>query len=265
MGDPDVVKFMNQNFSSEPVTVPLLRTTGDGDCFLRSILQSVIVNDYVTGNELHFKHIFSTNFIKEVEQELNLTTPYPYVEFNINNITESYTQKYAQPFLRILRSALIDKARVFFRDNQMCLESKDEWEKAKNDYKSECFDYLISYTSHIIKRHLIIFDQQSGQIIPQSGNAFAEGGTGNVVNITPILLARIVLGNNSSHYQILKPTNLQYWRSYISRKMKIPNNDEIIQECLRHKIFIKIMMVSINNFCFVSYLGHQKPLPYNIK
>ncbi len=230
MGDPDVVKFMNQNFSSEPVTVPLLRTTGDGDCFLRSILQSVIVNDYVTGNELHFKHIFSTNFIKDVEQELNLTTPYPYVEFNINNITESYTQKNAQPFLKILRYALIDKARVFFRDNQMCLESKDEWEKAKNDYKSECFDYLISYTSHIIKRHLIIFDQQSGQIIPQSGNAFAEGGSGNVVNITPILLARIVLGNNSSHYQILKPTNLQYWRSYVSRKLKIPNNDEIMQD-----------------------------------
>ncbi len=213
MGDPAVKAFMRKCFPSEPVEVPLLRTVGDGDCFLRSILQDVYINGYVTGNEAHIKSIFST--------------------FDLDSMPVSATQESAQPFLRTLRCALIDKAKLFFHNKQILrLESEIEWEGAKSDYKDPMFDYLISFTSHIVQRHLLIFDEESTKIIVQSGNAFDEEGTKNVVNNTPILLARISLGNHGGyHYQILKSKNSQYWRSYVCSELQIPNKCENIQEC----------------------------------
>ena len=232
MGDPFVEAFMRRCFSSEPVEVPLLRTVGDGDCFLRSILQNGFIDGYVPGNEKHIKNIFSTNYIKEIEHELNTT--YRTVIFSLDSISVSATQESAQIFLRTLRYALIDKARLFFNNKQiLCLdlESESQWERAKDDHNDQMFDYLISFTSHIVQRHLLIFDEESKKIIFQSGNAFQEDGTKNVVNNTPILLARVVLGNSSFHYQILKSKNSQYWNSYVCRELGIPNTCEIIEEC----------------------------------
>ncbi len=241
MADQAVVKLLKKHFPNEPVTVPTLKTTGDGHCFLRSILQDIFIGGYVSGNESHFKHIFSTKFIREVEQELNLTTPYPLVQFNIDDLSESSTKEDAEPFLKILRFALIDKAKVFFRENKiLCLSDESEWELPKKYDTDWLFDLLISFTAHVIKRHLLIFNEDLGKIVFQSGNAYDKN---NVVNNTPILLARIKISNTSFHYQILKSKNSQYWISYVYREMKLPYNDEIIQECLRHIILYKILAV----------------------
>ncbi len=231
MGDPAVEAFMKKCFSSKPVEVPLLRTLGDGECFLRSILQDVIINGFVTGNKNHIKNIFSTNFIKEIEQELNTT--YRPVIFSLDSLSVSSTQQSAQIFLNTLRHALIDKAKLFFHNKKILyLESESQWEGAKSDHNDPMFDYLISFTSHIVQRHLLIFDEESNKIICQSGNVFKEGGTKNVVNNTPILLARILLGNHSSyHYQILKSKNSPYWSYYVCKELQIPNKCESIQEC----------------------------------
>ena len=214
-----------KNFSGLPVIIPSLETFGDGDCFLRSLLQHKVLSGYQKQNESHFQYIFSNSFIRDVENEYNVT--YENVDFDINNESEESTNESPHKFLKVLRKAIVDKARHFYTDTGLMLEDESEWEEAKKDHTHDLFDLIVPFMSHILKRHFLIFDEKNKKIIPQSGNSLVPAGTLNVTNDEPILLARILIGQErpgfqqDAHYQILLSSDTNFWHSYALTKCRL--------------------------------------------
>ena len=122
--------------------------------------------------------------------------------------------------------------------------AKWDYLKESGRYNSEIFDLVISLAANILKRHIIIINEDAASDAQMfiSGNAIQ---TGNVQNHMPLLMCRI---HNPEHFQTLTTNNPDFWIKYCKFKVEEWEGNSINGKCRGcEKVFQRLVSHLNNN------------------